>query len=248
MNYSNISKIKTAEYVYELYEFQGFFKKQTETRRRLSKEVTEIYRNGLICKKEETSWYGEHGRFKKRCIFEYDEVGKEVKITEYNEDEQVSDIVRKEYDSHGNIVRYHSRSRIVNDFEITYRNEYDSKGNLILEYNIKEGKCTRYIYDNVGNIVESIFYDSNGLVRGGRKLNYDIEGNLISISENGKLLKSYHYNFEGLTDGVIIYGSDGSSKAYKYKYYMDSQRNWIKQEVFVDGVLVEESERKIYYN
>ncbi len=169
------------------------------------------------------------------------------KVTHYDSDDRVDSVTRMEYDSNGELISYRTRNRSTSDFELTYRNEYDSCGNHILKYNISEGTATKYIYDNNRNIIESVFYDANGRVEGGRRLNYDIEGNLISIQENGHLLKQYHYNFKGQVDRAVVFDPNNNKHEYTYNYQYDSKNNWIRQEIYKDGSIDEYIERMIVY-
>lgn len=150
--------------------------------------------------------------------------GKEIDYFVYKNGEQVSNET-KEYDESGNLVR-EAGSDSYTDRERSYvrKYEYDNEGREILYISYKgngELDCRREtIWDEVGNPVKTIYYNSDG------KIEFWIE----DIYEIDRCIQAVRYNADGSLHSMAEYIYDSNGEWIGQKHYTpDSGWQWFRK-------------------
>lgn len=141
-----------------------------------------------------------------------------------------------EYDENGNLNE--QISSISNRaYGTTYTNKYNEKGNLIGKNIVSDalgrsGCKFTYKYDENGNRIEEVFYDSTGRLYYETTSKFDEKGNQIEYvffnpRENWKNKETYEYDKKGNQIGGNYYDSSGRlTNKITYKY--DEKGNQIE--------------------
>ena len=157
---------------------------------------------------------------KAAMVYEFDEDGKQKKITYYESDGKTPGSVYEYNENEEKIKEIHYEDGKVSE---SYTFEYDEKGNCIktTEYdgndNVKYARA--YEYDENGNEVKMTFYNSEGQVEYYTTTEYD--------SDNEKTKYTY-YDSEGNVENYTIYEKAEEGKAQKYTKY-DADGNVIDE-------------------
>lgn len=190
---------------------------------------------------EENS-YNSEGNLTKKWTYKHDEKGNKIERKIYDSEGVLNFKVDFDYDENGNLLEENSYdSKDTYNGKITYqydkkenvieRNNYDSEGALNFkdnfDYNengqmVEENSYisedldskTTYMYDNKGNNIERISYNSDGRLDSKITYKHDDKGNIIE------------YNF---------YNSDGSlNKKRTHQYEYDKKGNWLREIISID--------------
>ena len=153
---------------------------------------------------EESSW----------TEWEYDERGNNIKETHFDVDGNIDSTKEWEYDENGNNTRETYTGRFE-DSKYMYVRVYDSFGNMIKEENymattrvdgsINFPVLSRWIewkYDENGNKISEIHYQSDGSLSDSYEWEYDEDGNLISEIYYWVDGFVYRINYEYITISV----------------------------------------------
>ncbi|GGB79842.1 hypothetical protein GCM10007424_19970 [Flavobacterium suaedae] len=216
-----------------------------------------------------------------RKVLKY-EAGKLAEKLTFNRQDKLVDKVTYVYDDNGNLTgenlylnndkvvvknayKYNENNQKVSytrydkNSEILFNTQYEYKGdNLILEETRgKEGEVEysrKMTYDDNGNMLSKISYDSYDDSETIEKFVYDGKGNKVTwdVQKNGEpfLKINYTYNENGDVTGVRTYNNIGKAiEERKYTYNYDKEGNWIKKSIYIDGELKFVEQRDItYYN
>ncbi len=215
-----------------------------------SENEMRIYnKNGNII--EFITYYSDGSFFGKRTYL-YDEKGNKLELKGYFSDGILGYRRTYLYNENGNLIEEKSYDGAMN-FEGREVNKHDKNGNVIEKYryyydgSLRTSDFYQYLYDEKGNIIEKIFYDSKYTYL------YDEKGNIIerSLYNDGTFFdkNSYLYDVEGNEIEDNYSNSNGSlqyTSSFQYKY--DEQGNWIEKIFFSsDGNPVTITERRIIY-
>lgn len=187
-----------------------------------SKELTIFDRNGNI---EVFSSNFESYRNENK----YDSKGNKIESIKYDSDGSISYIVTYIYDEYGNMIEYSGKypdgKLFMRDISRYNKDGFKIEETLFFETKIASNES--YRYDDIGNMIESISYKSDG------RISHKF---LYKRDEHGNLIESKLYNANGIIDRVW---------SCEYKY--DKRGNWINQIRYDDNNPTSITERVIEY-
>jgi hypothetical protein len=165
-----------------------------------------------------------------KCIFKYDEKGNKINEKQYLQTELVEDIMNK-YDNKGNKVEIvytsYQRNREDGDEEDSDNGEIadTAKADSVNIIGVSKGDnlSSRNDENRNNSNTDTIVYGSSSKVQ----YTYDDKGNEIEEKEHN-------------SKGKII-------RIFTFKYEFDTKNNWTKKIEFLDGRLIEITERELEY-
>ena len=147
-------------------------------------KIYHTYESGLCIEEREeykSTYDGEHGQVVK---LEYDEAGRIIRESYYDEDDVLFESVDYTYNENGlnDTVKYYSYDEGIDDSEpyLTYTYEFTDDGR-VEKQSIVEGEhneYTQYFYDKFGDNTAQKFYQHDELIMS-TEYKYDFLGNII---------------------------------------------------------------------
>lgn len=179
--------------------------------------------------KIESKFFNSKGELTNQNSFRYDMNGNLTNLITYNPDGSISFQKKFSYDDFGNNIE-----------DIVFRETY--------------GKSKyEYKYDTLGNVIESIWFDSKGELVSKTILEYDSNGNIISrknfyfsLELNEKII--YEFDSYGNRIKEEVFSPKGKLRLFKsYDYEYDEFNNWVIEKEYIKDKLRNIIERRITY-
>ena len=185
---------------------------------------------------KETS-YGNDGNLEYWGEANYNSAGDVTKSVVYYSDGSIRRVEEHTYDSKGNLTKVyvHDEEQEIDDWtEMTYvYDENDNETEVITYDSSGEIQRTEKSYNSDGNLINSISYDSQGIISIWHEYDYDANGNrnieiykdsdgkiLSQIEyENEKEVKTVFYNSDGSVNDQIEYSYDEEGDVIRYTHY-----------------------------
>lgn len=169
-----------------------------------------------------------HNMRNAKIVYYYDDNGQKIKNYFYENDE-IKEGNEYHFDKEKNLLEIILFDDMRNQKRKSVH-QYDKKGNEIevkLFSKDKLSKKITYEYDDKNNQKKAIFYNIEGDIIAEKTFKYDEKGNRI--------------------DEITSIQKDSSKIRYNFQYTYDKMDNWVKEELYQEGKLIQVTQREICY-
>lgn len=233
---SNIQKGDTIKGVNMYFDSQGRLRRSFRFDGENNPQMSVTYEYDEKDNPTEVVTYTGSGSIKKRLVKYYDKKGLNLAEKEYNPSGGLKTHLKNIYDSNGNLIE--TFSTLDHYLYPTIKYDYDEDNRLVEIRNcFAFNKCYKsiYKYDDVGNVIKALEYDTDGTIDTGYIATYFKKG-LIEMKvqfENDSIFDKIYYEYDS-KDRILVetyFNPDGS---YDYELYVnyDNYNNRVMEKYY----------------